>query len=324
MAGSDKTDKNAKIPALPSETDNGSCPDSESRAGFVSLIGAPNAGKSTITNNFVGSKVSIVSPKAQTTRSVVKGIGIYGNTQIVFLDTPGIFKPKRRLDRAMVASAWGGLADADIIVLVVDAKRGFDDETRAIVGKLNQNKIQAVLVLNKVDLIQKEKLLSLSAELNNAGNFTETFMVSARTGQNIDDFYRYLAGKLPCGPWYYPEEQMSDMPLKLLAAEVVREKLFLYLRQELPYAVTVEPELWERRSDGSIRAEMTIYAERPSQKIIILGKGGAMVKKVGQAARRELEDMLEERIHLFLFVKVRENWGDDPARYSSWGLNFNS
>ena len=294
------------------------------RAGFVSLIGAPNAGKSTITNNFAGSKVSIVSPKAQTTRTIVKGIGIYDKTQIIFLDTPGIFKPKRRLDRAMVASAWGGLKDADIVVLVVDAKRGFDDETKAIVEKLNQDKIEAVLVLNKVDLIRKENLLSLSAALNQAGKFKETFMISALTGENIDDFYRYLADNLPESPWYYPEDQMSDMPLKLLAAEVVREKLFLYLRQELPYSLTVEPELWQRRDDGSVRAEMTIYIERDNQKIIVLGKGGQMIKKIGQAARRELEEMLEDRIHLFLFVKVRENWINDPARYNPWGLNFNS
>ncbi len=294
------------------------------RAGFVSLIGAPNAGKSTITNNFVGSKVSIVSPKAQTTRTIVKGIGIYDNTQIVFLDTPGIFKPKRRLDRAMVASAWSGMNDADIVVLVVDAKKGFDDQTQSIVSKLNKNKIEAVLVLNKVDLIQKEKLLELSAKINTAGSFSQTFMVSALTGQNIEDFYKYLADNLPESPWYYPEDQISDMPLKLLTAEVVREKLFLYLRQELPYAITVEPELWERREDGSVRAEMTIYVERDSQKTIVLGKGGSMIKKIGQSARRELEEMLEERIHLFLFVKVRENWGDDPARYTDWGLNFNS
>lgn len=304
--------------------DNSSDIPNQTRCGFVALIGAPNAGKSTITNNFVGSKVSIVSPKVQTTRTLVKGIGIYDNTQIIFLDTPGIFKPKRRLDRAMVASAWGGVGDADITVLVVDAKRGFDDETQSIVAKLNKNKIEAVLLLNKIDLVQKEKLLELSAKINAAGKFKETFMVSAITGQQIDDFYKYLADNLPVSPWYYPEDQISDMPLKLLAAEIVREKLFLYLRQELPYALTVEPDLWERREDGSVRAEITIYVERDSQKIIVLGKGGAMIKRIGQAARRELEDLLEDRIHLFLFVKVRENWGDDPARYVEWGLNFNS
>ena len=293
------------------------------RCGFVALIGAPNAGKSTITNNFVGSKVSIVSPKVQTTRTMVKGIGIYGNSQIIFLDTPGIFKPKRRLDRAMVASAWGGVGDADITVLVVDAHKGFDDEVKAIVARLNENKTAAVLVLNKVDLVKKEKLLQLSAELNQAGNFTETFFISAVTGENIEEFYKYLADNLPESPWYYPEEQMSDMPLKLLAAEIVREKLFLYLQQELPYALTVEPELWQRKEDNSVWAEMTIYVQRDSQKIIVLGKGGSMIKKIGQAARREIEDLLEERVHLFLYVKVRENWIDDPARYSAWNLDFN-
>ncbi len=294
------------------------------RCGFVALIGAPNAGKSTITNNFVGSKVSIVSPKVQTTRTLVKGIGIYRNTQIIFLDTPGIFKPRRRLDRAMVASAWSGVGDADITVLVVDAHKGFDDEVQAIVAGLNKNKIRTVLLLNKIDLVKKEKLLELSALLNQAHPFVETFMVSAATGEQIDDFYRYLADNLPESPWYYPEEQMSDMPLKLLAAEIVREKLFLYLQHELPYSLTVEPELWQRREDNSVRAEMTIYVRRESQKIILLGKNGSMIKKIGLAARQEIENLLEERIHLFLFVKVRENWIDDPARYADWGLNFNA
>lgn len=215
------------------------------------------------------------------------------------------------------------MKDADIVVLVVDAKRGFDDETQSIVAKLNKQKIEAILVLNKVDLIAKEKLLGLSAQINAAGNFKETFMISALTGQNIEDFYKYLADNLPVSPWYYPEEQMSDMPLKLLAAEIVREKLFLYLRQELPYELTVEPELWERREDGSVRAEMTIYVKRDNQKTIVLGRGGEMIKKIGQSARREIETELDERVHLFLFVKVRENWIDDPARYSAWNLDFN-
>ncbi len=294
------------------------------RCGFVALLGAPNAGKSTITNHFVGSKVSIVSPKAQTTRTTVKGIGIWHNAQIIFLDTPGIFKPKRRLDRAMVASAWGGVADADMTVLVVDAKRGFDDETRAIIEKLKQNNPEVLLVLNKIDLVKKEKLLELADALNKAYPFRETFMVSALEGEGIGVFYDYLAEHLPESPWYYPEEQMSDLPLKLLAAEIVREKLFLYLRQELPYALTVEPELWERREDNSVRAEMTIYVERDGQKQIILGRGGAMIKKIGQSARHELEDLLEDRVHLFLFVKVRENWGEDKARYSDWNLDYNA
>lgn len=305
-------------------SDNQNYDDFPTRCGFVALIGAPNAGKSTITNNFVGSKVSIVSPKVQTTRTLVKGIGIFENTQIIFIDTPGIFKPKRRLDRAMVASSWSGVGDADITVLVVDAKRGFDDETKAIIAKLNKNKTEAVLLLNKIDLIQKEKLLGLSAEINAAGKFKETFMVSALDGECMDDFYKYLADNLPISPWYYDEDQISDMPLKLLAAEIVREKLFLYLHQELPYALTVEPELWERREDGSVRAEITIYVERDSQKVIVLGKGGSMIKRIGQAARAEIEELLEERVHLFLFVKVRENWVDDPARYKDWGLNFNA
>ena len=296
----------------------------ETRCGFVALLGAPNAGKSTLTNNFVGSKVSIVSPKAQTTRTTVKGIGVYDNTQIIFLDTPGIFKPKRRLDRAMVASAWGGVGDADITALLVDAKRGFDDETRVIVEKLKENKQSAVLVLNKTDLVTGEKLLKLAKELNDVFSFEETFMISALDGKGVDDFYKYLATHLPVSPWYYPEEQMSDLPLKLLAAEIVREKLFLYLRQELPYAITVEPELWERREDNSVRAEMTIYVERDGQKQIVLGHGGAMIKRIGQAARLELEELLEDRIHLFLFVKVRENWGEDKGRYSIWNLDFNS
>ena len=294
------------------------------RCGYIALLGAPNAGKSTLTNHFVGSKVSIVSPKAQTTRTTVKGIGIYKNTQIIFLDTPGIFKPKRRLDRAMVASAWSGLADADIAVLLVDAKRGLDDETKAIIEKLKEKDIKAVLVLNKSDLVKGERLLQLAQELNDLYPCKETFMVSALSGKGTEEFYNYLADNLPQSPWFYPEEQMSDMPLKLLAAEVVREKLFLYLHQELPYALTVEPELWERREDGSVRAEMTIYVERDGQKQIILGKNGSMIKKIGQSARLELENLLEDRIHLFLFVKVRENWVEDKARYTDWNLDFNS
>lgn len=294
------------------------------RCGFVALLGAPNAGKSTITNNFVGSKVSIVSPKAQTTRTTIKGIGVYNNSQIIFLDTPGIFVPKRRLDRAMVASAWSGVGDADIIVLVVDAKRGYDDETKAIIEKLNTNQTSAVLVINKTDLVKTEELLSLCKTLNEAYAFTETFMISALNNKGTEDFYTYLANNLPVSPWYYPEDQMSDLPLKFLAAEIVREKLFLYLRQELPYAITVEPELWERREDNSVRAEMTIYVQRDGQKQIVLGHNGSMIKKIGQSARRELEELLEDRIHLFLFVKVRSNWVDDPARYSDWNLDYNS
>lgn len=292
------------------------------RCGFVALIGAPNAGKSTITNHFAGSKVSIVSPKVQTTRTLVRGIGIFENTQIIFVDTPGIFKPKRRLDRAMVTSAWDGVKDADITVLVVDAKRGFDDETRSIIARLKKKNKKAVLVINKVDLVHKDALLGLSKALNDEYSFVETFFISATTGKNIDDFYKYLADNLPISPWYYPEEQISDMPLKLLAAEIVREKLFLFLHQELPYSLTVEPELWERREDGSVRAEITIYVERDNQKVIVLGKAGSMIKRIGQSARREIEELFECRVHLFLFVKVRENWQEDASRYSVWGLDF--
>lgn len=309
-------------PVEPDKQDDFS--DLPTRCGFVALIGAPNAGKSTITNDFVGSKVTIVSPKVQTTRSLVRGIGIYENTQIIFIDTPGIFKPKRRLDRAMVASSWDGANDADITVLVVDAKRGFDNETQAIINKLNQNKKEAVLLINKIDLVPKEKLLGLSAALNQAGNFKETFFVSAETRKHMDDFYKYLADNLPLSPWYYPEDQISDMPLKILAAEITREKLFLCLHQELPYSLTVETELWQRREDGSVRCEQTIFVERDNQKIIVLGKGGSMIKKIGQMARTEIEELLETRVHLFLFVKVRENWINDPARYKDLQLNFNA
>ena len=294
----------------------------ETRCGFVALIGAPNAGKSTITNNFVGSKVSIVSPKAQTTRTTVKGIGIYDNTQIIFLDTPGIFAPKRRLDRAMVASAMSVFGDADINVLVVDANRGMNEETSAIIDELIKRDAHAVLAFNKIDLMTEDELRELKEEFENVFNLDAVFMFSAQSGDHMTEFYQYLADNLPISPWYYPEDQMSDMPLRFLAAEVVREKLFLNLRQELPYSLTVEPELWEHRDDGSIRAEMTIYVERDGQKTIVLGKNGSMIKKVGQSAREELEELLEERIHLFLYVKVRENWGEDPARYSDWNLNF--
>ena len=294
----------------------------DTKCGYVALIGAPNAGKSTITNNFVGSKVSIVSPKAQTTRTTVKGIGIYDRTQIIFLDTPGIFFPKRRLDRAMVASAWNGLGDADINVLVVDANRGMNEETSAIIDELIKREAHAVLAFNKIDLIDEEKLQELKEQFLNIFPFDAVFMFSAQSGDHITDFYEYLAENLPNSPWYYPEEQMSDMPLRLLAAEVVREKLFINLRQELPYELTVEPELWEHRDDNSIRAEMTIYVNKENHKSIILGSNGAMIKKIGQSAREELEELLEERIHLFLYVKVREHWENDPSHYREWGLNF--
>lgn len=294
------------------------------KCGFVALIGAPNAGKSTVINNFVGSKVSIVSPKVQTTRTLVRGINIFEETQIIFVDTPGIFKPKRRLDRAMVSKAWSGTYDADIVVLVVDVKKGIDSEVRAIIEKLNETKQEAILLLNKIDITKKEQLLEVTAELNELGNFKETFMVSALKGKFIEDFYKYLADNLPASPWLYDEDQISDMPLKLLAAEITREKLFLNLHQELPYSLTVETDTWERKEDGSVRAQQTIYVERDSQKKIILGKNGDMIKKIGMASRYELKNLIDDTVHLFLFVKVRENWQEDVSRYSEWDLDFNA
>lgn len=294
----------------------------ETRAGFVSLLGAPNAGKSTVTNHFSGSKVSIVTSKAQTTRSIVKGIGIYHQTQIIFLDTPGIFRPTRRLDRAMISAAWDSVKDSDKIVLVVDMKRGLDNETKDIIARLQEQHLSAILLLNKADLVSETQAENLSHQINALGTFEKTFRVSAATGENMDDFYEYLSQNLPVSPFLYPEEEMSDLPLKFMASEIVREKLFLFLRDELPYDLTVEPELWERRKDGSVRAEMTIYVKRDNQKIIVLGKGGQMIKKIGQTAREELEEMLDDRIHLFLFVKVRPNWENDPERYKVWGLRY--
>lgn len=294
----------------------------ETRAGFVSLLGAPNAGKSTVANHFAGAKVSIVTNKAQTTRSIIKSIGIYHQTQIVFLDTPGIFRPSRRLDRSMVTAAWDSVKDSDKIVLVVDMKRGLDDETKEIIEHLKENHLSAILLLNKEDLVSKEKAEELSRKINKLSHFEKTFYVSAETGSHMDDFYDYLSQNLPLSPWLYPEDEMSDLPLKYAASEIVREKLFIFLHDELPYDLTVEPELWERRKDGSIRAEITIYVKRDNQKIIVLGKGGQMIKKIGQTAREELEKILDERIHLFLFVKVRPNWENDPERYQAWGLRY--
>lgn len=294
------------------------------RCGFIAIVGAPNVGKSTLLNRMVGAKVSIVSPKVQTTRSRVLGICLVGDVQVVFIDTPGIFAPKRRLDRAMVAAAWGGAADADRTVLVVDAKRGIDPDTRHILERLAEQKRTAILVINKVDLVAREKLLGLAAELNAGGLFSDTFMVSAETGDGVDDLLGKLAAMMPQGPWHFPEDQISDLPMRLLAAEVTREKVFLQLHQELPYAVAVETEKWEEREDGSARIDQVIYVERDNQKKIVLGKGGSRIKAIGAAARQDLEEMLERRIHLFLFVKVREKWGDDPERYRDWGLDFNA
>jgi GTP-binding protein Era len=296
--------------------------DTSIRCGFVALLGAPNAGKSTLLNRMVGAKVSIVTPKVQTTRTRVLGIAVRGETQLIFVDTPGIFQPRRRLDRSMVAAAWAGAADADIVVLLVDAEKGLNEDVRRIVEGLETAGRKAILALNKIDLVKREKLLALSAALNESGVFTDTFMISASNGDGVDDLADLLVERLPEGPWLYPEDQLSDMAERQLAAEITREKLFLQLRQELPYALTVETEEWEDRADGSVRISQVVYVQRDSQKSIVLGKGGKMIKTVGAAARQELEAMLDCRVHLFLFVKVREKWVDDPERYRDWGLDF--
>jgi GTP-binding protein Era len=298
--------------------------DSARRCGFVALLGAPNAGKSTLLNHLVGAKISIVTPKVQTTRTRVLGLAIRGDAQLVFVDTPGIFQPKRRLDRAMVAAAWAGAADADIVVLLVDAQKGVTHDARRIVEGLEKAGRKAILALNKIDLVKRDKLLELAATLNESGIFTDIFMISAATGDGVEDLAETLVGRLPEGPWLYPEDQLSDMAERHLAAEITREKLFLKLRQELPYALTVETEEWEDKPDGSVRIAQIIYVQRDTQKSIVLGKGGQMIKAVGEASRLDLEEMLGCRVHLFLFVKVREKWGEDPDRYRDWGLDFDA
>ena len=297
----------------------------DTRAGFVALIGAPNAGKSTLLNALVGAKVSIVSRKVQTTRARVRGIAMEGAAQIVFVDTPGIFAPKKRLDRAMVAAAWQGAEDADLVALLVDAHgnvRATDGETEAIVAKLKESKRKAVLVLNKVDLVNPPQLLGLADRLNREGIFTDVFMIAALTGDGVGDLKQHFAKAMPEGPWLFPDDQISDMPDRLLAAELVREQLFENLHQELPYALTVETEAWEERKDGSVKIDATIFVQRESQRAIVLGKGGDRIKTVGASARKELEALFERRVHLFLFVKVREKWQDDPERYRAMGLEW--
>jgi len=294
------------------------------RAGFVAIVGAPNVGKSTLLNRLVGAKVSIVSPKVQTTRTRVLGICIEGPAQIIFIDTPGIFQPHRRLDRAMVAAAWIGTADADEVLLLVDASRGLDRNTAAIVKKLKRAERTVTLAINKVDLVNKPDLLALAAELNEAGAFTDTFMISAETGDGVAYLMALLARRVAAGPWLFPEEQISDMPSRLTAAEITREQLYLQLHKELPYAAAVETESWKDQDDGSLRIEQVVYVERGSQKAIVLGKKGSRVKSIGEAARKELEEIFRRRVHLFLFVKVRGNWGDDPERYRDLGLDFDA
>jgi GTP-binding protein Era len=292
------------------------------RSGFVALIGAPNAGKSTLLNQLVGAKVSIVTHKVQTTRAIVRGIATHQQTQIVFVDTPGIFQPKRRLDRAMVTTAWGGARDADIVLVLIDAERGLKGDASEILASLGEVRQPKILVLNKVDRVKREALLELTAKANEQAQFERTFMISALTGSGCQDLLAYLAEALPPGPWYYPEDQLSDLPMRQLAAEITREKLFLRLHQELPYSSHVETEKWEEKKDGSVRIEQVIFVERESQKKIVLGHKGETIRSIGQAAREELSAILEQKVHLFLFVKVRENWGDDPERYREMGLEY--
>jgi GTP-binding protein Era len=292
----------------------------DGRCGFCAIIGAPNAGKSTLVNVLAGSKVSIVSRKVQTTRARIRAIAIEGEAQIVFVDTPGIFKPRRKLDEAMVEGAWTGASEADATVLLVDAAKGIDEEVRAIVAKLATARSSTVLALNKIDLVPRERLLALAAELNRLRGFASTFMISAQTGSGINDLKRHIATLMPQGPWLYPEDQIADVPLRFLAAEITREKIYERLHDELPYSTTVETELWEERKDGSVKINQVIFVERDGQKKIVLGKAGQQIKQLGQLARKEIEETLGRRVHLFLFVKVRERWTEDPARLAAMGL----
>lgn len=297
-------------------------PENERRCGYVAIVGAPNAGKSTLVNALVGTKVSIVSPKVQTTRFRVLGILMAEAAQIILVDTPGIFQPRRRLDRAMVAAAWSGASDADLVCLLVDAHRGYDDDTRAVVKKLKDAKRQAVLILNKVDTVKKENLLALAAQFHDEGIFSDVFMISALKGDGLAPLSKLFTDRVPQGPWMFPEDEVSDLPQRMLAAEITREKAFLKLHEELPYALTVETEQWEERPDGSARIDQVIYIQRESQKAIVVGKGGHQIKAIGAAARTELEALLERRVHLFLHVKVKEDWQDRRSHYSEMGLDF--
>jgi GTP-binding protein Era len=292
------------------------------RCGFIALIGAPNVGKSTLINAIVGAKVAIVSHKVQTTRALLRGIATQGNAQLVFIDTPGIFQPRRRLDRAMVAGAWMGAGDADLVGALRDAARGLDDEALALMERLAGLERPKILIVNKIDLVEKPTLLALVKDATERVAFAAAFMVSALTGDGIADLKDWLAGQVPVGPWHYPEDQITDAPLRQLAAEITREKLYLRLHQELPYQSTVETNSWKELKDGSVRIEQTIFVERMSQRKIVLGKGGQTIKAIGSEARREIADMAEQPVHLFLFVKVREAWGDDPERYREIGLEF--
>lgn len=296
--------------------------DADRRCGFVAVVGAPNVGKSTLVNRLVGTKVTIVSPKVQTTRSRVLGIAIQGDAQILLVDTPGVFEPRRRLDQAMVAAAWEGAAGADEILLLVDSGRGNLQGAAPLVEWLRTRHRSAIAVLNKIDLVEKAQLLHLAAELEATGVFAHTFMISALSGDGVSDLAGFLAGSLPPGPWLYPEDQVSDMPARMLAAEITREKLFWQLQQELPYSVAVETEQWGDRTDGSVRIDQIIYVEREAQRAIVIGKSGQRIKTIGELARKEMELAFECRVHLFLFVKVRERWREDPVFYRLHGLGF--
>jgi GTP-binding protein Era len=293
----------------------------ETRCGFIAVIGAPNAGKSTLVNALVGTKVSIVSHKVQTTRMPLRGIAIAGASQLVFIDTPGIFKPRRRLDRAMVDAAWGGAGDADIVLLMVDAAKRADEELERLVARVADAKAPRLLVLNKIDRVKKEHLLALAQDLNRRAPFDATFMISALNGSGLGDLKAYLAAAAPLGPWHYPADEVSDAPLRLLASEITREKIYERLHEELPYEATVETTEWKEQKNG-VRIEQTIFVTRDSQRAIMLGKGGAMIKLISSESRKELSGLIEKPVHLFLFVKVREGWGDDPERYSEQGLTF--
>jgi GTPase len=300
----------------------GEAPAEATRCGHVALIGAPNAGKSTLLNRLLGHKLAIVTPKPQTTRTRLLGIAIEDSAQIIYVDTPGIFAPRRRLDRAMVAAAWSGAEDADATVLLVDAARGIDRDTQRIVDRLAERGREAVLALNKIDLVRRDGLLALADTLSRKRKFDPVFMISGRTGDGVDDLKRHLASTVPPGPWLFPEDQLSDMPERVIAAEATREQVFLQLHDELPYGSTVETERWEDRTDGSVRIEQVIFVQRASQRAIVLGEGGQRIKAIGARARAELERMLDRRVHLFLFVKVRENWVEDRERYAALGLDY--
>jgi len=299
--------------------------DPGTRCGFVAVIGEPNAGKSTLVNAMVGAKVSIVTHKLQTTRARIRGIAIEGATQIIFVDTPGLFAPRRRLDRAMVASAWAGAGDADIIALMVEAHRGVTEGVQAILDGLGAHVAAGkpvVLVINKIDRVRRDILLALAEEMNGRRNFAATFMISAEKGHGVADLRKWLAESLPAGPWHYPEDQTADQPLRAIAAEITREKLTLRLHQELPYQMTVETESWDDKKDGSVRIAQIIYVARDGHKGIVLGKKGETIRQIGAESRAEIGKLLGCPVHLFLTVKVRPGWLDDPARYREMGLDF--